>query len=126
MNLKSIKAKFGWTFSGFIYLNLFMVVSLVVTAITGGHNFQKVISVLPKALLIMNAVNFVVMPIVDLFENYKDRKMCSDLNQNYELDFLYTFTVKQKECIRKNFKELSSYAGVTLEKLSTKEVTVGT
>ena len=103
-----------------------MVTSLAVVAVSNGYSFPKTISVLPKALLIINAVNFVIMPVVDLIENYKDRKMCTDLNQDYESDFLFSYDVKQKENIRYNFKELNNYNGFTLEVLSKSKANSGT
>lgn len=122
MNIKLLKAKFSWTYYGFIRLNLIMVTTLVFTWFSKGASIEKFFAVLPTALAIINAVIFFILPFADLYEQYKDKKMCSILGVDYEEEYLLRFEDKIKDTIRNNFKNSTKQSSVKLSDLVNKKI----
>ena len=117
MDIKLLRAKFSWTYIGFIRLNLIMLVTLVATAISTEASLDKFVTAIPLAFAIVNAIVFLVLPVADLIEQYKDKRMCSLLNLDYVSSFLLAFEEKQRETIRDNFKNSSNQSKVKLAEL---------
>jgi hypothetical protein len=120
LDFQKLIVKFPWTFVGTLLMNVMTLTTLTYVAISEGHSFDKAVAVLPKALLIMNMASFMVFPCIDLFEGYKDRKMCKQLGAEYKNEFLLLFDEDEKDNIRENFEKLNQVNGVKLQDLATK------
>jgi len=121
MDIKLLKAKFSWTYIGFIRLNIGMLVTLTFIAISNGTSIERFVSAIPLSLLIVNAVVFVVFPIADVIEQYKDKQMCSTLGVDYIKDFLMFYEERQKEIIRENFKNSPNQDRTLISELLNKQ-----
>ena len=123
MDLQKLIVKFPWTIVGTLLMNVMTLTTLTYVAVSEGHSFDKAVEALPKALLIMNMASFMVFPCVDLFEGYKDRKMCKQLGADYKNEFLLLFNEDEKENIREDFENLQRVSGVKLKDLALKNST---
>jgi hypothetical protein len=120
LDFQKLIAKFPWTFVGTLLMNVMTLTTLTYVAVSEGHSFDKAVEALPKALLIMNMASFMVFPCIDLFEGYKDRKMCKQLGAEYKNEFLLLFSEEEKENIRENFEKLQRLSGAKLKDLAIK------
>ena len=98
-------------------MNVITLTTLTYVTLSNGHSFNRALEVLPKALLIVNMATFMVFPFIDMYESFKDRKMCKELGGDYKNEFLLLFTEDEKDNIRENFEKLNNINGTKLQDL---------
>jgi len=105
LKFELIKKKFFWTFYGFIRLNLAIPVIVLLDFFSGETSGEKLLGGFVFLLQVVNLFVFVFLPMLDLYELYRDKKICKHFKIDYTGDYLLIYTEKEKEIIREQFSK---------------------
>jgi hypothetical protein len=117
LKFELLKRKFNWTFYGFIRLNLVVPVIILLDFFSGETSGEKLLGGFIFLLKIVNLFVFVFLPMLDLYEYYRDKKICNHFQINYIDNYLLTFSEKEKEIIREQFSKFPLKESTRIEDL---------
>ena len=104
--LRFNKRHFSWTLYALLRFNLIALVTVFVFEAGEGFDFGNVLNGSVYLIGIATLVSITIVPLVDMYNFVIDRKICDSMEWNYDQDFMDSYSTKQIDKIRDNYKGL--------------------
>ena len=100
------KKHFSWTLYALLRFNLIALVTVLVFEAGEGFDLGNVLNGSVYLIGIATLVSITIVPLVDMYNFVIDRKICDSMEWDYDKDFMDSYSTKQIDKIRDNYKGL--------------------